>query len=56
MTWSVDLHHPIPHGGWRLFRSTGEQTRDGYSLQNMELWTETGERLAVSRQNVAIFI
>ncbi|MBV9510320.1 MAG: thioesterase family protein [Caulobacteraceae bacterium] len=56
MTWSVDLHPPIPSGGWRLLRSSSEQAADGYSLQGMELWSQDGRRLAVGRQCVAYFI
>lgn len=56
MTWSIDLHQPLIGDGWRLLSAASEQTADGYSLQNMALWSQSGERLVVGRQAVAIFI
>lgn len=57
MTWSIDIHQPLRgDGGWRLLWAESEQTADGYSLQNMALWNEAGERLLAGRQAVAIFI
>jgi acyl-CoA thioesterase len=56
MNWSVDLHHPVTGGGWRLLRSSSEQTADGYSLQSMEQWNAAGRRVSVGRQCVALFI
>lgn len=55
VTWSFDILEPVPKDGWLLMRSYGEQARDGYSAQDMELWTEGGTRLLWGRQNVAIF-
>lgn len=55
ITWAVDIFQPISEGGWHLFRSAAEQTRDGYSLQTMTLWTAEGHRVVAARQVVAIF-
>jgi acyl-CoA thioesterase len=56
MNWSLDLHHPVTGGGWRLLRSSSEQTAAGYSLQSMEQWNAAGQRVSVGRQCVALFI
>jgi len=56
MTWSVDiLTAPTRADGWRLLHSVSEHTADGYSMQSMMAWGESGEPLAVGRQTVAIF-
>lgn len=55
ITWSFDILAPVVEEGWLLMRSYGGQARDGYSAQDMEIWTESGKRLLWGRQNVAIF-
>ncbi len=55
MTWSLDLAQPVPGAGWRLVSSSSEQSAEGYSVQAMVLWDETGRRVAVARQVVAVF-
>ncbi len=56
MTWSVDIAHaPASADGWRLLWSASEQAGEGYSLQNMAMWSQTGELIALGRQAVAIF-
>ncbi len=57
MTWSVDLlNQPQDAGGWRLLESSSEHAADGYSMQRMMMWDETGAPLAIGRQTVAIFV
>lgn len=56
MTWSIDFHLPAAdHAGWHLVYSSSESAEDGYSLQNMRVFSEAGEPLASARQVVAIF-
>lgn len=56
MTWTIDIARvPQSLEGWHLLWSSSEHARDGYSLQNMAMWSEAGELLAVGRQAVAIF-
>lgn len=56
MTWTVDLlTQPKRADGWFLLRSSSEHAGDGYSMQTMMLWDESGAPLAVGRQAVAIF-
>ena len=55
VTWSFDILEPVSREDWLLMRSYGGQARDGYSAQDMEIWTESGKRLLWGRQNVAIF-
>jgi len=38
-----------------LLWASSEHAGDGYSLQNMAMWSESGDLLAVGRQAVAIF-
>ena len=56
MTWTVDIAHvPASLDGWHLLWASSEQAGEGYSLQNMAMWSQSGELLAVGRQTVAIF-
>lgn len=56
MTWTVDIAHlPPTLDGWHLLWASSEHASEGYSLQNMAMWTERGELIAVGRQSVAIF-
>lgn len=57
INWSIDLlEQPDRVDGWHVLRSAGEQSRDGYSTQGMDLWDANGRHLATGRQLVAIFI
>jgi len=57
MTWTVDVAHiPERLDGWHLLWAASEQSGEGYSLQNMAMWSEEGELIAVGRQTVAIFV
>lgn len=56
MTWTVDIARvPASLDGWHLLWAASEQAANGYSLQNMAMWSDAGELIAVGRQNVAIF-
>lgn len=57
MTWTVDIAHvPERLAGWHLLWAASEQSGEGYSLQNMALWSEDGALLATGRQTIAIFV
>ncbi len=57
MSWSLDLVQPLAaNQGWRLIWSSSVRAADGYSLQNMRVYSQAGELLADARQVVAIFI
>jgi acyl-CoA thioesterase len=56
MTWTVDVARVPPSlDGWHLLWASSEQAANGYSLQNMAMWNEAGELIAVGRQAIAIF-
>jgi len=56
MTWTVDVARvPQSLDGWHLLWAESEQAANGYSLQNMAMWSEAGELIAAGRQSVAIF-
>ena len=56
MTWTVDIARvPENLDGWHLLWASSEHAGEGYSLQNMAMWSASGELLAVGRQAVAIF-
>jgi len=58
MTWDIDFltERLDSTDGWWLVRSQAEHVADGYSGQAITLWNAAGEPVAVSRQNIAIFI
>jgi acyl-CoA thioesterase len=57
MSWSLDLRQPLaPADDWYLVCSSSEYARDGYSLQDMRVYTRAGEPLATGRQVVALFV
>jgi acyl-CoA thioesterase len=56
MTWTIDVAHvPESADGWSLLWAGSEQASEGYSLQNMGMWTQSGDLVAVGRQAIAIF-
>lgn len=56
MTWTVDIAHvPQSLDGWHLLWASSEHAGEGYSLQNMAMWSGGGELIATGRQMVAIF-
>lgn len=54
-SWMIDLPQPAVVGEWFLIHSFSQQALDGYSLQDMEIWDESGRRVLWARQTVAIF-
>jgi acyl-CoA thioesterase len=50
----IDLPQPAVAGKWFLISSFSQQALDGYSLQDMEIWDESGRRVLWARQTVAI--
>jgi acyl-CoA thioesterase len=60
VTWSIEIVDAnaarlAPADAWYLLRSTGEDVREGYVVQNMELWSQDGTLMLLARQTVAIF-
>jgi len=60
ITWSIEVINSTaalnaPGDAWYLLRSTGEDVREGYSVQNMMLWAQDGTLITLARQTVAIF-
>lgn len=55
INWSFDLLEPLPQGEWFLLRSFSQHARDGYSSQDMQVWSEAGQMLMRGRQSVAVF-
>ena len=54
-SWMIDLPQPATAGEWFLINSFSLQALEGYSLQDMEIWDESGRRVLWARQTVAIF-
>lgn len=55
MTWALDLPQPVISGEWFLLRSASQRAGNGYSLQTMEIWDESGKLVLSGSQTVAIF-
>jgi acyl-CoA thioesterase len=60
VTWSIEIIDAAaaaqaPGDAWYLLRTAGEDVREGYSVQDMALWTQDGTLLMLARQTVAIF-
>ncbi|MEM8987350.1 MAG: thioesterase family protein [Pseudomonadota bacterium] len=58
MTWHVNVLTDAPHtddGLW-LMRVFAEDAKDGYSSQDMTMWSKAGELTMTMRQSVAIFV
>ena len=55
-TWTVDIAQiPANVDGWHLLQAESDHSANGYSIQAMRLWSESGTLLASGRQAVAIF-
>ncbi|WP_223840740.1 acyl-CoA thioesterase domain-containing protein [Pseudomonas extremaustralis] len=54
-SWMIDLPPPAVPGDWFLINSFSPQALEGYSLQDMEIWDESGRRVLRAHQAVAIF-
>jgi hypothetical protein len=57
MTWAFDLltDDLETEDGWWLVRVSAENVLGGYSSQAMTVWSSTGKRVLVGRQNYAVF-
>ncbi len=56
LSWSADFHQPLAQSGeWHLVWSSSERAADGYSIQNMRVFSADGTPLLSARQVVAIF-
>lgn len=58
MTWGLNFltDHPTTEDGWWLLESRAENAAEGYSSQDMFVWSRAGEPVIAGRQSVAIFI
>ncbi len=57
MTWMVNVltDRPATRDGWWLLQSRADNASQGYSSQDMLVWSRDGELVIAGRQNVAIF-
>ncbi|HBS34108.1 MAG TPA: thioesterase family protein, partial [Parvularcula sp.] len=57
-TWGLNFltDHPTTEDGWWLLESRAENAAEGYSSQDMFVWSRKGEPVIAGRQSVAIFI
>lgn len=53
-SWTIDLLQPAAGGQWFLINAFNQQAREGYSMQDMEIWNESGQRVLWARQIVAM--
>nr|WP_180166557.1 thioesterase family protein [Stenotrophomonas sp. SbOxS2]NYT99406.1 thioesterase family protein [Stenotrophomonas sp. SbOxS2] len=54
VNWFFDIAS-APGGEWFLLRSFSEKAAHGYSIQQMDVWDESGKRVMTGRQTVAVF-
>jgi acyl-CoA thioesterase len=57
MTWMMNfIREDIStEDGWWLMRSAAEHARNGYSSQDMQVWSKAGDLVISARQSVAVF-
>ena len=57
MTWNVDLVNPHAptRDRWRLVGASARTAANGYSVQEMGVWTTEGETVLTGSQNIAVF-
>ncbi|PHN24231.1 acyl-CoA thioesterase [Pseudomonas sp. ICMP 460] len=55
VSWTFDIVSAPEAGGWFLLKSSSQQAAGGYSLQDMEVWSEAGTLVLRGRQTVAVF-
>ena len=58
MTWGLNFltDHPSTEDGWWLLESRAENAAEGYSSQDMFVWSSKGEPVIAGHQSVAIFL
>lgn len=57
MTWMINILNDAPEteDGWWLLESRAENASNGYSSQDMLIWSSSGELVVAGRQSIAIF-
>lgn len=58
LSWSLDILHPRPEihpGDWLMYLATVDQAEAGYGHTQAQIWSQSGELLAMSRQTVTVF-
>ncbi|PTQ74055.1 acyl-CoA thioesterase II [Pseudomonas sp. GV071] len=58
LTWTIEFVQPVPKlttDQWCQYLATIEYARDGYGHIAAQLWTPSGELVALSRQTVTVF-
>ncbi|MEE5145046.1 thioesterase family protein [Pseudomonas alliivorans] len=55
ITWTLDIVNAPAQDQWFLLKASSHVAADGYSFQDMEIWSERGELVLRGRQTVAIF-
>lgn len=57
MTWQVDVltDDITTEDGWWLVRTSAETAQNGYSGQNMTIWSASGRPVMAARQTIAVF-
>lgn len=55
ITWTLDIVNAPAPDQWFLLKTSSHVAAGGYSLQDMEIWSESGELVLRGRQTVAIF-
>ncbi len=58
LTWTIEFVQPLPPmttHDWTQYRAVIEHARDGYGHTAAQLWTPSGELVAISRQTVTVF-
>ena len=58
VTWEVEFIHPIKSlqpTGWLAYKADTRQAADGYGHTEANIWNDSGELVALSRQVVGIF-
>lgn len=58
LSWSLDILHPRPEiqpGEWLMYLATVDQAESGYGHTQAQIWSGSGELVALSRQTVTVF-
>ena len=58
LTWTVEFVQPLPQAStldWCKYLAVIEHARDGYGHVAANLWSPSGELIAISRQTVTVF-
>jgi acyl-CoA thioesterase len=58
MNWTLEFVTPLDdamRNGWLRFDASLTASRDGYGWENVSIWSEAGELIALSRQCIAVF-